>query len=144
MIHRCTNKKWEKMWGRKFLNGFPSQYSFATTVLFSFTWRIHQIDKCSRTELKGALYTQKSILTLSRRQDASNVNFLTSPSSKPLAPTRHCESQFRHVKFRKLGVRGFYIIMRARCERSFLLLCKLGVKGLKDFIFFCGPTASDI
>ena len=67
------------------------------------------------------------ILTLSRRQDVSNVNFLpsthadrtfqTSPPSHPLAPTVRSKHQFRNVKFGKLGVRGFSIIMRAQRER---------------------------
>ena len=45
------------------------------------------------------------------------MTFRTSPPNHPLAPTGRSERQFRNVKFGKIGVRGFYIIMRARHER---------------------------
>ena len=45
------------------------------------------------------------------------MTFRTSPPNHPLAPRGRSERQFRYVTFGKIGVRGFYIIMRARHER---------------------------
>ena len=73
------------------------------------------------------LITQE--LTLSRWQDVLNVNsqpstradkmFQTSLPNHPLAPTGRSNRQFLHVKFGKLGVRRFSIIMGGKREKVF-------------------------
>ena len=69
------------------------------------------------------------------------MTFRTSPPNHPLTPTGRSERQVCNVKFGKIGVRGFYIIMRARHERVKIYLSsnktKVAIKfPKKNFFFF--------